>query len=55
MAILKKLAEDRDSTMTETLRQAVRLYQLVNKKQSEGYTFCFESNDGLEKSKVIIL
>jgi hypothetical protein len=47
MAVLDELALKKDLTKTEVLRQALRLYQLVDARLSEGRRMFFDGDEFL--------
>ena len=55
MAVLEKLCVEKDMSKTAVLRQALRLYQLVNVRLSEGDKLFFEDEAAKEKKEVVVL
>ena len=55
MAVLEGLCEKKDLSKTALLRQALRLYQIVESKAGSGEKLFFEDEKTKEKSAVMIL
>ncbi len=53
MLVLEEMAVKKDMSKTQIMRQALRLYQLVDVRLSEGETMHF-SGDDQRKMKVIL-
>ena len=54
MAALKELAEQKDLTKTTVVRQAVRLYQLVEARLAAGEKLFFEDQEK-KKAELMVL
>lgn len=55
MAALEDLCVEKDMSKTAVLRQALRLYQLVNARLREGDKLFFEDEKAKEKKEVVVL
>ncbi len=55
MAALEELCVEKDMSKTAVLRQALRLYQLVNARLGEGDKLFFEDEKSKEKKEVVVL
>jgi hypothetical protein len=55
MAALEELCVEKDMSKTAVLRQALRLYQLVNVRLREGDKLFFEDEKAKEKKEVVVL
>jgi hypothetical protein len=55
MQVLEDLCAKKDLSKTALLRQALRLYQLVEAKLERGEKFYFEDDATKEKSQVMML
>jgi len=55
MRVVEELCEKKDLSKTALLRQALRLYQLVEARIDKGEKFFFESDKTKEKSEVMML
>lgn len=55
MTALEKLSEKKDLSKTAVLRQALRLYQLVDTRLAEGGTLFFEDKEKKNKSELMVL
>jgi hypothetical protein len=55
MAVLEKLSIEKDLTKTAVLRQALRLYQLVDSRMAQGDTLFFEDKEKKNKSELMVL
>ena len=44
---LRLLAQERDVSVAELLRQSIRLYKMVLDSQRQGKALCFRSNEGV--------
>jgi hypothetical protein len=55
MLALEKLCEQKDLSKTAVLRQALRLYQLVDNRLTQGATLYFEDKDKKNKSELMVL
>lgn len=54
MSALERLAEKKDLSKTAVLRQALRLYQLVDERLSNGEKFFFENGEK-KQSELMVL
>ena len=54
MAVLEELCEKKDLSKTAILRQALRLYQMVDVRLERGETLFFE-DDNKAKAEVMVL
>jgi len=55
MAVLDELSEKKDLSKTAVLRQALRLYQMVNMRIDRGEKLFFEDEAKKEKAEVMVL
>lgn len=55
MAVLEALCVEKDLSKTAVLRQALRLYQLVNSRLRQGEKLFFEDEAAKEKKEVVVL
>lgn len=55
MRVLDSLAEQKDLTKTAVLRQALRLYQMVNVRRERGEKLLFENAHTKEKAELMLL
>jgi predicted transcriptional regulator len=55
MAVLDELSEKKDLSKTAVLRQALRLYQMVNVRIDRGEKLFFEDEAKKEKVEVMVL
>jgi predicted transcriptional regulator len=55
MAVLDELSEKKDLSKTAVLRQALRLYQMVNVRIDRGEKLFFEDEAKKEKAEVMVL
>jgi hypothetical protein len=55
MTALEGLSVKKDLTKTAVLRQALRLYQLVDSRLAQGETLYFEDKDKKNKSELMVL
>lgn len=55
MAVLDELSEKKDLSKTAVLRQALRLYQVVNSRIERGEKLFFEDEVKKEKAEVMVL
>jgi hypothetical protein len=55
MAVLEKLSRDKDLSKTAILRQALRLYQLVDNRLAQGDTLFLEDKEKKNKSELMVL
>lgn len=55
MAVLEALCVEKDLSKTAVLRQALRLYQLVNSRLKQGEKLFFEDEKAKEKKEVVVL
>ena len=55
MAVLEDLASKKDLSKTAVLRQALRLYQMVDIRVERGEKLYFEDEDKSEKAEVVVL
>jgi len=55
MAVLEELSEKKDLSKTAVLRQALRLYQMVNVRIDRGEKLFFENEAKKEKAEVMVL
>jgi len=54
MAVLDALAERKGMSKTAVLRQALRLYVLIDEKRERGWKF-YTEGDRLDKAEMIVL
>jgi len=55
MNALDELSERKDLSKTAVLRQALRLYQMVDARLEQGEKLYFEDEDKKEKAEVVVL
>ncbi|MFC1759422.1 ribbon-helix-helix protein, CopG family [Planctomycetota bacterium] len=55
MEAVKELAEKKELSKTAVLRQALRLYQMVDSRLERGDKLFFEDEDKKEKAEVMVL
>ena len=55
MEVLEELAKKKELNKTAVLRQALRLYQIVDEKMARGETLYFEDKTAKKKSEVVVL
>lgn len=55
MLALEALSTQKDLTKTAVLRQALRLYQLVDARLAQGGKLFFEDTDKKEKAELMVL
>lgn len=55
MAVLERLSLEKDLSKTAVLRQALRLYQLVDSRMAQGETLYFEDKEKKSKSELMVL
>ncbi|SIO58441.1 transcriptional regulator [Singulisphaera sp. GP187] len=55
MEVLDDLARRKDLTKTAVIRQAIRLYQLVDQRLSKGEKLVFEDEAANKKSELMVL
>jgi predicted transcriptional regulator len=55
MTVLDELSEKKDLSKTAVLRQALRLYQMVNVRLDRGEKLFFEDEAKKEKAEVMVL
>ncbi len=55
MAALEKLSDQKDLSKTAVLRQALRLYQLIDSRLAQGELLYFEDKDKKNKSELMVL
>jgi hypothetical protein len=55
MQVLEELSQRKDLTKTAILRQALRLYQLVDARLSAGEKLYFEDEQASRKAEVMML
>jgi hypothetical protein len=55
MAALEKLSQGRDMSKTAVIRQALRMYQLIDSRLSKGEKLYFEDELTKEKKEVVVL
>lgn len=55
MTALEKLSETKDLSKTAVLRQALRLYQLVDVRLQQGGKLFFEDEAKKEKAELMVL
>jgi len=55
MEVLEELAQKKDISKTAIIRQALRLYQLIDVRISEGEKLYFEDSKKKEKSALMLL
>lgn len=55
MCVLEELCEKKDVSKTTLLRQALRLYQLIEVRVAKGEKLFFEDEETKEKAEVMML
>lgn len=55
MGILEQLCAKKDLSKTGVLRQALRLYQMVDARLERGEKLFFEDEDKKDKSEIVML
>lgn len=55
MEVLEELSQKKDITKTAIIRQALRLYQLVDMRLEDGEKLYFENGKKKEKSELLML
>ena len=55
MEVLEELAKKKELNKTAVLRQALRLYQMVDEKLSRGETLFFEDKAAKKRAEVFVL
>lgn len=55
MRVLEELAQKKDLSKTGVLRQALRLYQMVDLRLRDGEKLIFEDEKRNKKSEVVVL
>lgn len=55
MDCLEKLAKEKDMSKNAVMRQALRLYQMIDRRQKTGEEFYFENESTREKAALLIL
>ena len=55
MVALEELSAKKDMTKTAVIRQAIRLYQLLDAKQAKGERLVWEDEKGKTKSELVVL
>ena len=55
MGVLENLSERKDLSKTAVLRQALRLYQLIDHRLAEGESVFFEDKKNRSKSELMVL
>lgn len=55
MAVLEKMCEKKELSKTALIRQALRLYQLVDTRMDKGEKLFFEHEQTKEKSDLVLL
>ena len=55
MRVLEELAQKKDLSKTGVLRQALRLYQMVDLRLRDGEKLIFEDEKKNKKSEVVVL
>jgi hypothetical protein len=55
MDVLEELAQKKDISKTAIIRQALRLYQLIDFRISEGEKLYFEDSEKKEKSELMLI
>lgn len=55
MTVLEKISEEKDMTKTAVLRQALRLYQLIEHRIAHGEKLYFEDGLSKEKKELVVL
>lgn len=55
MAVLEQLSAEKDMSKTAVLRQALRLYQVINERLRTGDKLFFEDIVAKEKKELVVL
>lgn len=55
MRVLEELAKKKDLTKTAILRQALRLYQMIDAKMAAGEKLFFEDEKAQKKAELMVL
>lgn len=55
MQVLEELAKKKELTKTAIIRQAIRLYQLIEVRMSAGEKLIFEDEKANKKSELMVL
>jgi hypothetical protein len=55
MIVLDQLADEKDMSKTAVLRQALRLYQLIEVRLRSGEKLFFEDDASKEKKELVVL
>jgi hypothetical protein len=55
MRVLEELAKKKDLTKTAVIRQAIRLYQMVEVRLSAGEKLVFENEKAQKKAELMVL
>lgn len=55
MTVLDELARKKDLTKTAVVRQALRLYQMVETRMSQGEKLVFEDEKAQKKAELLVL
>jgi hypothetical protein len=55
MRVLEDLAQQKELTKTAVIRQAIRLYQLVEARLAAGEKLTFEDEKGQKKAELMVL
>jgi len=55
MGVLEKLSTQKDMSKTAVMRQALRLYQLIESRVSQGEKLVFEDELSKEKKELVVL
>lgn len=55
MDALEKLSAEKELSKTAVLRQALRLYQLIDNRIAQGETLYFEDKEKKNKSELMVL
>jgi predicted transcriptional regulator len=55
MRVLEELARKKDLTKTALVRQAIRLYQMIEVRLSQGQKLMFEDEKAKKKAELMVL
>lgn len=55
MGVLEELAKKKDLTKTAIVRQAIRLYQMIEVRISQGEKLVFEDEKAQKKAELMVL
>lgn len=55
MAALQRLCEEKEMSKTAVIRQAIRLYQLIEVRRALGEKLYFEDDQTKEKKELVVL